>query len=165
MDGIIDTNLKLKIAYSDDLLNWNVYTLSQFNYAYIPNLSKTNDGKIWLFYNKYSDETLDDLFYMSSIDNGSTWESEKSFTSELTSEYYCSIVSVSNSDLIAFYTNYDEENFHDYIYKKVSNDGGLTWGQSIPISNSENNEDWPNALIDTEGTIWLVYSAYDRIIF
>ena len=154
-----DPILKLKIAYSDDLLNWNVYTLSQFNYAYIPNLSKTNDGKIWLFYNKYSDETLDDLFYMSSIDNGGTWESEKSFTSELTSEYYCSIVSVSNSDLIAFYTNYDEENFHDYIYKKVSNDGGLTWGQSIPISNSEYNEGWPNALIDTEGTIWLVYSA------
>ena len=96
---------------------------------------------------------------MSSVDNGNTWESEKSFTSDLTSEYYCSIVSVSNSDVIAFYTNYDEENFHNYIYKKVSSDGGLTWSQSIPISNSENTEAWPNALIDSEGTIWLVFSA------
>ncbi len=155
----IDATVKLRIAYSDDLLNWNINTLSQFNYAYAPKLSKTNDGKLWLFYSKYYDATWNDLFYVISADNGKNWSKEKLFSNDSGDEFDCIVVSNSNSDIIAFYDNYIfNQNWNEDIFKKISIDGGLTWGDAVPVLESDQHEYLPEVLTDSSGLMWLIFS-------
>ena len=157
----IDT---LKMAYSDDGGNsWNINTITALpNPIYGLKLSQTDDQKLWLIYSKrkQSSPNDQDIYYISSIDNGNNWNTEVPLLDGEFDQYGGVIISGSLSEVLFFYN--DNSSGDAYIYKKTSVNGGLNWSASFPVLNSNTDEYITTSmLVQPGGTIWVFYSYYN----
>lgn len=81
---------------------------------------------------------------------------------------YGSIISISDQNLILFYIgekNIDKNDYTKIIYKKSSNDGGITWNEPTEVIHSVGEIDRPRVIKDGAGVIWLFYQKEQPTIF
>jgi len=155
-------NHGLQISYSDDQgLNWSTPDFISSNYHDRCNsLTQSLDGKLWLFYYRYSNSspTLSDIYYRTSMDNGITWSVEQTFLATSFDELYGTVVSGNVSTLLAIYEDNSSGNYD--IYLKYSNDGGATWSVPSPVASDTLDKFCPSVLRQSDGTLWLIYQLY-----
>ena len=118
-------------------------------------VTQTIDGKLWLAYNRFSQSTGFDIYFRTSIDNGSSWSTERTFVATSAAEFDGAVVSGSGSTLYAFYDDNSSGNLS--IYRRTSTDGGNTWSPRSPIVNSSLSERRPRVLRQSADTLWMTY--------
>ena len=106
------------------------------------NLSQLDDGKIFLCFN---DNNKSKIYFIQSNDDGVTWSEEatevyspQSFFNKVNG---LTVVSSTGENLLAVFEYNPASSFG--IYKLLSTDNGLTWGDTIRIVNTELNETRP----------------------
>ena len=131
-------------------------------------LSKINNNRIILNFNRGIDHPQSVLYYRISEDNGVSWgDTVYSINREIF--YFIednTIISNSPNSLICVFklkhsplgNNFD-------IYAKFSFDDGVTWGDTVKIAGSNLNETSPRITMDGNGTLWLAYVREDTIKF
>jgi hypothetical protein len=79
-----------------------------------------------------------DVFYRRSTDSGATWSPELRLNDVRTNDQYFPTIQVSGSTVMATWYDrrLDPVNFLQDTYKRVSTDGGLTWGPSRRVSDA-----------------------------
>jgi hypothetical protein len=147
----------LTMCYSDnDALSWSsAVSISSNTVNRYTSLTQTLDGKIWLFYSRFTAGTGQDVYYRTSSDNGISWSSEFPFLATASTEYYAAVVSADASTLMAVYSDNSSGSFD--IYSKTSSDGGITWTLPTTVLNTSASETRPRLLRHADGTLWLVY--------
>lgn len=154
--------LELMMSFSDDNgVSWSnpaQITFSGRNERWT-SLNQTLDGTLWLFYSDDVPGNARDVFYITSTDNGNSWSSEQPFlsTPEPASEVNASVISADASTLLAFYQ--DNSSGYSHIYQMTSTDGGLSWSAPVAIAAVYQDEFRPRALLQSNGTFWLIYDA------
>ncbi len=159
--------------YSDDNgINWSqplfIRGVGLFNYiakrSFDLNLTRLNEENLALCFRSNSGG----LFFKTSDDDGISWGSEYVTVTQKTPDnpsnfYDLSVLQIDNNKILAFYTSsYSGSNG---IYKKISTNGGITWGDSVKIVDSELPESRSRILKQSNGTIWLVYEKTDTIFY
>ena len=133
-----------------------------------PKLSKLNNNRLLLNFNRGANNPQSILYYRISNDNGLTW-GDTVYSIKRNGLYYFedqTIIEISQDTLFcvfklrssAFGANSD-------IYARFSTDNGVTWGDTVKIAGNELNETTPRITKDKSGTIWLAYLRADTIKF
>ncbi len=116
-------------------LNGNIRYLAS------PQLAVTDDGALHVVYS-YDPDGLDvgdvvDVFYRRSIDSGATWSAETRLNDDATSnDQYFPTISADGSTLLATWYDrrLDPGNLLQDTFRRVSTDGGTTWGPNERLS-------------------------------
>lgn len=150
----------LEMCYSDNNgNNWSAPTnLTSNGSDQFTTISQSLDGTLWLFYNRFDFITSYDIYYRTSADDGNTWSSEQIFAQTFADEYYGTVVSGNDTNLLAVYCANSSGDYD--IYSATSTDGGLTWSAPATIVNSSFFEDRPRVLRQSDGTLWMIYRLY-----
>ncbi|MEM7352316.1 MAG: sialidase family protein [Acidobacteriota bacterium] len=118
-----------------DALNGNIRYLAS------PQLATTDDGVLHVVYS-YDPDGLDmgdvvDVFYRRSTDSGATWSSELRLNDDATTnDQYFPTLSANGSTVLATWYDrrLDPANLLQDTFRRVSTDGGLTWGPNERLS-------------------------------
>ena len=110
-------------------------------YLALPQLAITDDGALHAVYS-YDPDGLDvgdvvDVFYRRSTDNGATWSAEMRLHDDATTnDQYSPTLSTNGSILLATWYDrrLDPGNLLQDTFRRVSTDGGLTWGPNERVS-------------------------------
>ena len=159
------------IIYSDDNgISWSQPQLIlgvglPEKYSQNLNLVQFRDSSVVLCFN---DKDRRATYYRYSVDFGETWSEEyitvtKRMFGNLHYFEDLTVIQLEDNKLIAFYTS-------DYsgswgIYQKTSTDGGISWGDSIKIADTEFQEYHPRVVKNNSGEIWLTYQKIDTIYY
>ena len=116
-------------------LNGNIRYLAS------PQLAVTDDGVLHVVYS-YDPDGLDvgdvvDVFYRRSTDNGTTWSAEMRLNDDATTnDQYFPTLAANGSTLLATWYDrrLDPGNLLQDTFRRVSTDGGMTWGPNERLS-------------------------------
>ena len=140
-----------------DALNGNI------RYLPSPQLAVTDDGALHGVYSYDPDgqDTGDvvDVFYRRSTDNGATWSPELRLNDDSSSsDQYFPTISANGSTLQATWYDrrLDPNNLLQDTYRRVSTDGGLTWGANERLS------DVSTPIEFDEGVLPCYHGDYDQ---
>jgi hypothetical protein len=121
-------------------------------------LLQDSTGRIWLAWGCATAETtLTGAVYYRTTDNGGqSWSSTRRLTDLPADGNIPSIIQVSTEIWIVFKSHALSGN-GDVWYVKT-NDGGASWSEPIRLTSSPAEEFTPDAMIDSTGKIWVVWT-------
>jgi hypothetical protein len=118
------------------------------------NLSQLDDGRIILGFN---DRFNREIYFFQSSDDGVTWSEEVTevYSSQSNTLNGLTVVSSSGENLLAVFEA--KPGTSSGIYKLISTDNGLTWGDTIKIVNTGLNESRPKIVKRSDGSLILTF--------
>ncbi len=150
------SNRFFKMFSDDNGYNWTAPALVGTGIGALgrnANLSKMNDGSLWLTYNK----STSSIGIRISNDEGNTWSSELQLPSVSYNRFYPSAFSLdSQNKAIVFQSDVSGS---DDIYFLKSTDNGLSWSDTNSVVNTGTKNYQPRAVINSFGNIWIIYRA------
>jgi len=85
-----------------------------------PAILQTRDGVIWIVWTSAKPSGTDDLFYITSADNGETWSAASALTSNAADDMWSSLAQINDKKLWVVFTSNRLDNFD--IYYKTSDE-------------------------------------------
>jgi hypothetical protein len=118
------------------------------------NLSQVDDGRILLGYN---DNFNRNIYFIQSSDDGATWneDAKEVYTSQPFTINGLTVVSSTGENLVAVFEF--KVNSSSGIYKCISTDNGVSWGDTVRIANSGLDESRPKIVKRLDGSLLLTY--------
>ncbi len=135
----------------------------QIRYIASPQIAVDSSGVLHVVYSHDPDglNTGDvvDVYYRRSTDNGATWSPELRLNDDATTndQYFPTIETRGSTVMATWYDRrLDPSNLLQDYYKRVSTDGGLTWGPSVRVS------DVSSPIYQDPGTATCYHGDYDQ---
>ena len=140
-------------TWSEPQVIWSI-GIPAFNRIENLNLSQIDDGRILLSFNNHFNR---EIYFFQSSNDGVTWSEEVTevYSSQPYTLYGLTVVSSTGVNLIAVF-EYKPISTSG-IYKLISTNNGLTWGDTIRIVNTELNESRPKIVKRSDGSLLLTY--------
>lgn len=138
----------------EDLERTGPYNVSTESSARVvtPCAMVDSTGRIWLVWTQHGD-----VHYKTSIDNGTSWSSDKHVIATANTETLPYIVEDNFGNVTVFYNIYDGGTPDDIGYR-TSGDGGINWSnQKMAVSDAHTNTSPYAAFFDYR--IWVLWSS------
>ena len=100
-----------------------------------------DSGRIWVFWSsERAGESRWDLWYITSVDGGSSWSSPAQFTTHELWDYAPIAIQSTDGRLWVAWYSYRSGNWD--IWYKTSSDDGATWSDAHKLTSLTGNEGW-----------------------
>jgi len=121
-----------------------------------PSVMQSHDGKIWVFWSSDMLEAQYEIYYKTSVDNGSTWSGATRFTWDDDIDDTPYAMQTRNGTLWVFWASYRTGNFE--IFYMTSTDGGLEWSwDAFQFTNDSLDDSFPSVTQNVDGTIFVIW--------
>jgi len=120
-------------------------------YPYYPFAIQSADGRLWVFFDDYSD-----IWYITSTDMGTTWSAPQQFTTDPAVETYVSAAADPTGRIAVVWNSQKSGNWD--IFFRLSPDNGTQWGEIQQITSEWSADQEPAVAFDRQGSIHLVWS-------
>ncbi|MBN2240913.1 MAG: exo-alpha-sialidase [Dehalococcoidales bacterium] len=127
---------------------------SEIKYSHKPSIMYTKDGILLLVCGRYLDY-YDNLWCLTSTDNGGTWSELSQITFETSLNNYPSITQLTDGTILVVWRRLDYET--GGIYCKSSADNGITWSETTRLVIPPDYAGQPSIMQTPDGTIWLAW--------
>jgi len=145
---------------SDNGTSWSadIQLTTDPNIDYDPDIIQTADGKIWVVWESYRSGNPD-IWYKTSIDNGTTWSADTQLTTDSSSDYDPEIIQTENGNIQVVWHSYRSGNSD--IWCKTSSNNGTTWSSDTLLFGSNDPEYHPSITQTPDGTLFVTwYSSH-----
>ncbi len=149
---VASTNLVVATTWSGNEVRLTTWA----DFDGVPCIIQTSDRNLWLFWTR-SEESIYNLFYMTSTNLGTTWSPETQLTTDDSANVGVSAVQAADGVIWVVWAS-DRTGNYD-LYYKTSDDFGASWSENIQLTSGPKIDSNPQMLQTIDGQIWLVWSS------
>jgi hypothetical protein len=141
----------------DNGVSWsqNVNISNRQTRSLYPDIAADNSGNIYVVWED-SGNTGADLYFKHSSDMGVSWSQASNITNTILGDSYSPAMvvdSAGNINIVWTFSTWEA------TYFKRSTDMGVSWSQSLNISNPLANSGFPDITVDEAGNIYIAYTG------